>query len=78
MDWKSRKVAAVLEAALAEDKATSDVTTALTINPDQRASATVLVRQDCVIAGLARSGQSSMPLPRCRHVPAASAEAAMR
>lgn len=52
MDWKSRKVAAVLEAALAEDKATSDVTTALTIDPDQRASATVLVRQDSVIAGL--------------------------
>ncbi|WP_419804167.1 carboxylating nicotinate-nucleotide diphosphorylase [Terriglobus sp.] len=56
MDWKSRKVAAVLEAALAEDKATSDVTTALTIDPDQRASATVLVRQDCVIAGLGAIG----------------------
>ena len=52
MDWKSRKIAAVLEAALAEDKATNDVTTALTIDPGQRASATVLVRQDCVIAGL--------------------------
>ena len=52
MDWKSRKVAAVLEAALAEDKATSDLTTALTIDPEQRASATVLVRQDCTIAGL--------------------------
>ena len=52
MDWKSRKVAAVLEAALAEDKATTDVTTALTVEPEQRASATVLVRQDCVIAGL--------------------------
>lgn len=52
MDWKSRKIAAVLEAALAEDKAINDVTTALTIDPDQRASATVLVRQDCVVAGL--------------------------
>lgn len=52
MDWKSRKVAAVLEAALAEDKATNDITTSLAIAPDQRASATVLVRQDCVIAGL--------------------------
>ncbi len=52
MDWKSRKVAAILEAALAEDKATGDITTALTIDPDLRASATVLVRQDCVIAGL--------------------------
>lgn len=52
MDWKSRKIAAVMEAALAEDKATSDVTTALTIDPAQRASATVLVREDCVICGL--------------------------
>lgn len=52
MDWKSRKIATVLEAALLEDKAASDVTTALTIDPDQRGSASVLVRQDCVIAGL--------------------------
>ncbi len=56
MDWKSRKVAAVLEAALAEDKATHDITTALTIDPGQRASASVLVRQDCVIAGLGAIG----------------------
>ncbi len=52
MDWKSRKIAAVMEAALAEDKATSDITTALTIDPAQRASATILVREDCVICGL--------------------------
>jgi nicotinate-nucleotide pyrophosphorylase (carboxylating) len=52
MDWKSRKIAAVMEAALAEDKATSDVTTALTIDPALRASATILVREDCVICGL--------------------------
>ncbi len=52
MDWKSRKIAAIMEAALAEDKATSDVTTALTIDPAQRASATVLVREDCIICGL--------------------------
>ncbi len=52
MDWKSRKIAAIVEAALAEDKATSDVTTALAIDPEQRASATVLVRQDCTICGL--------------------------
>ena len=45
MDWKSRRVAAILEAALAEDKATSDVTTALAIDPELRASATVLVRR---------------------------------
>jgi nicotinate-nucleotide pyrophosphorylase (carboxylating) len=52
MDWKSRKIAAVMEAALAEDKATNDVTTALTIDPAQRASATILVREDCIICGL--------------------------
>lgn len=52
MDWKSRKIAAVMEAALAEDKATNDITTALTIDPAQRASATILVREDCVICGL--------------------------
>ncbi len=52
MDWKSRKVAAIMEAALAEDKATNDVTAALVIDPELRASATVLVRQDCVICGL--------------------------
>ena len=52
MDWKSRKVAAIMEAALAEDKAINDVTTALAIDPAQRASATILVRQDCVICGL--------------------------
>jgi nicotinate-nucleotide pyrophosphorylase (carboxylating) len=52
MDWKSRKIAAVMEAALAEDKATNDVTTALAIDPTQRASATILVREDCVICGL--------------------------
>jgi nicotinate-nucleotide pyrophosphorylase (carboxylating) len=52
MDWKSRKIAAVMEAALAEDKAINDVTTALTIDPAQRASATILVREDCIICGL--------------------------
>lgn len=56
MDWKSRKVAAIAEAALAEDKATNDVTTALAIDPEQRASATVLVRQDCTICGLGAIG----------------------
>ncbi len=52
MDWKSRKVAAIMEAALAEDRAHADISTALSIDPAQRASATVLVRQDCVICGL--------------------------
>ena len=52
MDWKSRRIEAILEQALVEDKATSDVTTALTIDPALRASATILARQDCVVSGL--------------------------
>jgi len=52
MDWKSRRVEAILEQALVEDKATSDVTTAVTIDPNLLASATIIARQDCVISGL--------------------------
>jgi nicotinate-nucleotide pyrophosphorylase (carboxylating) len=52
MDWKSKKIEAILELALVEDKATSDVTTAITVDPNLRASATVLAKQDCVISGL--------------------------
>jgi nicotinate-nucleotide pyrophosphorylase (carboxylating) len=52
MDWKSRRVEATLEQALVEDRATNDVTTAMTIEPGLRAAGTVLARQDCVIAGL--------------------------
>jgi nicotinate-nucleotide pyrophosphorylase (carboxylating) len=52
MDWKSRRIEAILEQALVEDKATHDVTTAVTIEPSLRASATIIARQDCVVAGL--------------------------
>jgi nicotinate-nucleotide pyrophosphorylase (carboxylating) len=52
MDWKSRKIESILEQALIEDKATSDVTTAITVEPSLRASATILAKQDCVVAGL--------------------------
>lgn len=52
MDWKSRRVQAVLEQALVEDKATNDATTQLTIDPRLRATATVIAKQDCVISGL--------------------------
>jgi nicotinate-nucleotide pyrophosphorylase (carboxylating) len=52
MDWKSKKVGAILEQALVEDKATSDVTTAITIDPALRASATILAKQDCVVSGI--------------------------
>ncbi|MGC8549918.1 MAG: carboxylating nicotinate-nucleotide diphosphorylase [Acidobacteriaceae bacterium] len=52
MDWKSKRVSAILEAALKEDKATRDVTTDLTVDPDLRASATIIARQDLVLSGL--------------------------
>lgn len=52
MEWKSRRVAALVESALAEDRALNDITTALTVDPAQRASAVVLAREDCVVCGL--------------------------
>src|ERR1035441_1848637 len=52
MDWKSRRVTTLLEAALQEDRAASDITTALTIDPALRATATVVARQPCVVAGI--------------------------
>ena len=52
MDWKSKRVGAILEAALAEDKVTNDITTALTIPPNLRASGTIIAKQACVVAGL--------------------------
>src|ERR1039458_7416506 len=52
MDWKSRRISALLEAALLEDKAANDITTALTIDPGLRATATIIAKQSCVVAGI--------------------------
>jgi nicotinate-nucleotide pyrophosphorylase (carboxylating) len=52
MDWKSKRIEAILEQALLEDKAFNDITTAATIDPGLRASATILAKQECVVAGL--------------------------
>ncbi len=52
MDWKSKRVTTILEQALLEDRATADATTALTIDPELLASASVLAKQDCVLAGI--------------------------
>jgi nicotinate-nucleotide pyrophosphorylase (carboxylating) len=52
MDWKSHRIDALLEQALVEDKAAGDATTNLTIDPDLRASASILAREELVIAGL--------------------------
>jgi nicotinate-nucleotide pyrophosphorylase (carboxylating) len=61
MDWKSRRVEATLEQALVEDRATNDVTTAITIEPGLKAAGTVFARQDCVISGLGC-------IPRCLEI----------
>jgi nicotinate-nucleotide pyrophosphorylase (carboxylating) len=52
MDWRSKRIRTILEAALAEDKAANDITTALTIDPKMRATGTILAKQNCVVAGL--------------------------
>src|SRR5213075_209586 len=52
MDWHSRRITAILENALLEDKATRDATTLATIDPQQRATATVIAKQECVLAGV--------------------------
>jgi nicotinate-nucleotide pyrophosphorylase (carboxylating) len=52
VDWMSRRVTAILEAALQEDRATGDATTYACIDVNQRAAATILAKQDCVLAGL--------------------------
>ncbi len=52
MDWKSHRIDALLEQALMEDKAAGDATTNLTIDPDLRASASILAREELVVAGL--------------------------
>jgi len=52
MDWHSRRITAILETALREDSAQRDATTVACIDPDQRAAATILAKQDLVLAGL--------------------------
>jgi nicotinate-nucleotide pyrophosphorylase (carboxylating) len=52
MDWRSKRVRTLLESALAEDKAATDITTALTIDPKMRATGTILAKQACVVSGL--------------------------
>jgi nicotinate-nucleotide pyrophosphorylase (carboxylating) len=52
MDWRSKRIRTILEAALAEDRVANDVTTALTIPAGLRASGTIVAKQACVVSGL--------------------------
>lgn len=52
MDWNSRRITGIIENALQEDHATRDATSYACIDPNQRAAATILAKQDCILAGL--------------------------
>ena len=52
MDWKSSRIDALLEQALVEDQAVRDATTHVTIDANLRASASIIARQQMVVAGL--------------------------
>jgi nicotinate-nucleotide pyrophosphorylase (carboxylating) len=52
MDWNSRRITAIIENALTEDRATLDATSYACIDPNQRATAIILAKQNCVVAGL--------------------------
>jgi nicotinate-nucleotide pyrophosphorylase (carboxylating) len=52
MDWNSRRITAIIQNALLEDHATRDATSYACIDSNQRAAATVLVKQDCILAGV--------------------------
>jgi nicotinate-nucleotide pyrophosphorylase (carboxylating) len=52
MDWNSRRITAIIENALNEDRATRDATSYACIDPNQRASATIIAKRECTLAGL--------------------------
>ena len=52
MDWNSRRLTSIIENALLEDRATRDATSYACIDPNQRASATIIAKQDCILAGI--------------------------
>ena len=57
MDWHSRRITTTLENALREDSATRDATTYACIDASQRAAATIIAKQDCVLAGIGAIGR---------------------
>jgi nicotinate-nucleotide pyrophosphorylase (carboxylating) len=52
MDWNSRRITAILENALLEDRATRDATSLACIDGGQKATATIIAKQACVLAGI--------------------------
>ena len=52
MDWNSRRTTAIIQNALLEDRATRDATSYACIGANQLATANLLVKQDCILAGI--------------------------
>jgi nicotinate-nucleotide pyrophosphorylase (carboxylating) len=52
MDWNSRRLTAILENALVEDRATRDATSYACVDANQRASGTIISKQECILAGI--------------------------
>ena len=52
MEWNGRRISAIVENALLEDRATSDSTSYACIDPSLRAAGTIVAKQDCILAGV--------------------------
>ncbi len=52
MDWHSRRITAILENALLEDRATRDATSYACVDANQQAAATIIAKQDSILAGI--------------------------
>ncbi len=52
MDWNSRRITAILENALLEDRATRDATSYACVDANQQAAATIIAKQDSILAGI--------------------------
>jgi nicotinate-nucleotide pyrophosphorylase (carboxylating) len=52
MDFNSRRITAIIENALVEDRATRDATSYACVDANQRATATIIARQDCILSGV--------------------------
>lgn len=53
MDFNSRRITSIIENALVEDRATRDATSYACVDPNQRAAATIIAKQDCILSGIA-------------------------
>jgi len=52
MDWNGRRITAIVENALLEDRATSDATSYACIDASYRAAGTIIAKQGCILAGI--------------------------